>query len=334
MATALATIGSSKNLQEMLEARTDDFRKVLPREMSLERVFRIVSSACVAVPRLKECTPASMLGAVMTSLQLGLEPAGPLGHAYLVPFQRSKKVGDEWQRWYEVQLILGYRGLVKLARDSGEVATVEARCVHANDLFRLEYGLHPALEHTPTINGDPGKLIAVYAIARFTGGSGGDVQFEVMSAAQVEGIRNRSKVKSEQGPWTTDYEEMARKTVVRRLAKMLPLSIKAADAIAQDDAAEFGDGNGVVSLPAEDEVRPPVSRTQALKGRLAPPKPPPEEPSENEDYPEQEDPGPPDNLALDQEIAAQQEMEYAPRPAQRQEPQQQARRQSSRRTWQ
>lgn len=320
MATALATIGSSKNLQEMLEARTDDFRKVLPREMSLERVFRIVSSACVQVPRLKECTPASMLSAVMTSLQLGLEPAGPLGHAYLVPFQKSKKVGDEWQRWYEVQLILGYRGLVKLARDSGNIATIEARCVYANDLFRLEYGLHPVLEHTPTIDRDPGKLIAVYAIARFTGGSGDDVQFEVMSAAQVDGIRNGSKAKGDQSPWSTNYDEMARKTVVRRLAKMLPLSIKAADAIQQDDLAEFGDSNGVVSMPAEDEVKPPVSRTQALKGRLASPKPPPEDPPDTNDYPEDDEP--PDNLELDRQIEAeQQEQEMAPRREQKPEPQ-------------
>ena len=157
-------------------------------------------------PKLQRCRPESLLGALMTSAQLGLEP-GPLGEAYLVPF------GDQ------VTFIPGYRGLIKLAWNSGQLKNIAARVVHEADEFDYAYGLHPDLTHKPA-RGDRGGVTDVYACAVLLDGG---AEFEVMSVADVEAIRNRSRAKSD-GPWATDWEAMARKSAVRQLAKWLPMA--------------------------------------------------------------------------------------------------------------
>lgn len=142
----------------------------------------------------------------MTSAQLGLEP-GPLGEAYLVPY------GDQ------VTFIPGYRGLIKLAWNSGQLRTIAARVVHENDEFSYAYGLHPDLVHKPG-RGDRGGITDVYAAATLLDGG---AEFEVMSVAEVEAIRARSRA-GKKGPWVTDWEAMSRKTCVRQLAKWLPMA--------------------------------------------------------------------------------------------------------------
>jgi len=192
------------------------------------RLKGVVLSVFTRRPELWECDPVSVARAVVEAAQLGLEPTGAIGGAHLVPFFNSK-TGKK-----EVQLILDYRGVVQLARRSKEVSRVEARVVREKDEFDFAYGLEPTLRHVPALIEDPGPMTFVYAVAIFADGSR---QFDVMSAAQIEVVRSRSKAK-DNGPWVTDYFEMAKKTVLKRLAKLLPLSIEARAALESEDEQE------------------------------------------------------------------------------------------------
>ena len=201
----------------------------MKKHMTPDRIANIVVSAALRQPALLECSPASILKSCMTATALGLECDGLLGGAYLVPFWNSKT------RQKEAQFIVGYRGLIDLARRSGNITSIEAHVVHSTDKFRCQFGLDPKLEHEPDWNAEtPGPMVAVYAIARFRDGG---YQFEVMTRAQVDAVRSMSKSGSH-GPWNDHYLEMARKTVVRRLAKYLPLSIEVRDAMVKEDDQE------------------------------------------------------------------------------------------------
>lgn len=204
----------------------------LPKHLTADRFARIAMTEVRKNPKLGECDPMSFLGAVIQCAQLGLEPGSGLGHAYLIPFWNSRaKVS-------EVQFIPGYRGLIDLARRSGQIESITARVVHANDQFRYQYGDDERIEHMPYegADEDAGPITHVYAIARLKGGG---IQREVMTRTQIERTRGRSK--NNNPVWDTDFDEMARKTVVRRICKYLPLSPEMARAIEADDASAKGD---------------------------------------------------------------------------------------------
>lgn len=210
----------------------------LPKHMTADRLARIALTEVRKVPKLAECNQQSFLGALMMCAQLGLEPGGALGHAYILPFDKRKKIGNQWQTVdTEAQLIIGYRGMIDLARRSGQIVSVEARPVYESDTFKVSFGLHSDLVHEPNWNvPDRGGLKFVYAVAKLKDGG---VQFEVMSRAEVEQVRAQSKSK-DNGPWVTHFEEMAKKTVLRRLFKYLPVSIEMQTAVALDEKAEAG----------------------------------------------------------------------------------------------
>ena len=203
----------------------------LPKHLTAERLARIATTEIRRVPSLALCSPESFLGAIMQCAQLGIEPSNGLGHAYLIPFGNGK----DKQGRPNVQLIVGYRGMIDLARRSGQIISISARAVYENDEFSYEYGLHEDLKHKPSDGIDAGALTHVYAVARLHGGG---VQFEVMSRKQIELVRAHSKSKN--GPWFDHYEEMAKKTVIRRLFKYLPVSIEIQRAVSLDERAEAG----------------------------------------------------------------------------------------------
>jgi recombination protein RecT len=211
-------------------------KAALPRHMTPERLARIITTEIRKVPKLAECTPVSFFGAVIQCAQLGLEPGNALGHAYLLPYGK------------DVQLIIGYRGMIDLARRSGQIISIDARAVYEGDRFECRLGLDPHIDHVPdwtNPNRTKGeKLQFVYAVAKLKDGG---LQFDVMSRAEVEGIRARSKAGGN-GPWKTDYQAMALKTVVRRLFKFLPVSIEMQRAVGLDERAEAGlsQDNGAV----------------------------------------------------------------------------------------
>lgn len=222
--------------QLMADPRTKaQIALALPKHMTADRLARIAMTELRKTPKLMQCDQMSFLGAIMQCAQLGLEPGGALGHAYLLPFDRRQKQGNQWVTVAtEAQLIIGYRGMIDLARRSGQIVSLSARAVHENDTFSYAYGLEEKLEHVPCEDGNPGALTHVYAVARLKDGG---VQFEVMSKAAVDKVRAMSK-SSDKGPWVDHYEEMAKKTAIRRLFKYLPVSIELQRAVNIDEKAE------------------------------------------------------------------------------------------------
>lgn len=208
----------------------------LPKHMTPERMARIAFSAIQRQPLLLECTPQSLALCVITASELGLEP-NMIGHAYLVPY-RNNKTGKT-----DAQLIIGYKGLLDLARRSRELSTISVACVHEKDKFEYELGLEPRLKHRPYMDGERGAVTMVYAVARLKDGG---YQFDVMSRAEIEAVRRKSRA-GNSGPWVDHWDEMAKKTVLRRLCKLLPSSIELAKAIAADEARDAG-------LPVHSEI--------------------------------------------------------------------------------
>lgn len=196
------------SVSQLIEQMKPQIARALPKHMDPDRMARIALTVLRQTPALARCSPESFLGALMTASQLGLEP-GPLGEAYLVPFGNV------------VTFIPGYRGLIKLAWQSGHLRNIDAHVVHEGDDFDYEYGLAPFLRHKPA-RGDAGPATEVYAVATLLNGGSA---FVVMSIQQVEAIRKRSRA-SGSGPWVSDWEAMAKKTAVKQLIRFLPLSVE------------------------------------------------------------------------------------------------------------
>lgn len=211
-------------LRDLLGRAKNQIALALPKHMTPERMARVALTACQKTPQLLDCDTRSVVGAVIQASQLGLEPDGVLGHAYLVPYKD------------QCQLIVGYRGLIELTRRSGQISTIFARIVYEKDDWDFSYGIEPTLKHVPTDADDPGKMLAAYAVCRLRDGG---VQYEWMWKRQIDAIKNRSPA-GNRGPWVTDYEEMAKKTVLRRLCKMLPVSVELARATNLDEMHDAG----------------------------------------------------------------------------------------------
>ncbi|KPJ34710.1 recombinase RecT [Burkholderia multivorans] len=250
-----AGIGSVK---QFFESQKATLAAVLPRHVSPDRMLKIALGALRTTPKLMECTVESLMGAVVQCSQLGLEPNTPLGHAYLIPFEKKKKVGGEWvTEKVETQIVIGYKGLIDLARRSGQVVSIAAHAVHEHDHFDYAFGLDEKLEHKPAMSAR-GRVIAFYAVAKLVGGGHA---FEVMSAEQVNEIRDasqnykfaRDKSKT---VWGQHYEEMGRKTVLRRLFKYLPVSIELASAAALDDVGASGRSQALDTVLDGDYITP------------------------------------------------------------------------------
>jgi recombination protein RecT len=212
----------------------------LPKHMTADRMARIVATELRRTPKLQECEPLSFLGAVIQCAQLGLEPGSALGHVYLLPFDKREKRGDRWVAVAtECQVIVGYRGMIDLARRSGQIVSIEARAVYEGDHFECQFGLQSTLTHKPDwdkADRTDATLRCVYAVAHLRDGG---VQCEVMSRREIDAIRSRSRA-GNSGPWVTDFSAMALKTVIRRLFKYLPVSIEIQRAVALDEHAEAG----------------------------------------------------------------------------------------------
>ena len=200
----------------------------LPKFLDTDHFVRSAITEFRLNPALAECSVPSVLGYFMQAAACGLEPASMLGQCYAVPFN-NKKTGMK-----EAQFICGYRGMLSIARRSGEIASVVAEIVHEKDVFELEYGLEPKLTHKPYIDGDPGAMRGAYCVVRFKG-DGVEPLIKYMPKSEIDKHRNRSKASS-YGPWVTDYDEMAKKTVFRSVFKWLPISIEQIQATTTDGA--------------------------------------------------------------------------------------------------
>lgn len=211
--------------------------KALPKHLTPDRFARVAINTMVRNPKLADCDRWSFMNAMMQLSSLGLEPDGRLAH--LIPFNNAKR------GCVECQLIVDYKGYVDLAMRSGQVSNIHADVVCDNDEFKYNIG---TLEtHTINFRKSRGEVYAVYAIVTFKDGS---KKCEVMSRDEIELVRKRSKA-GQSGPWVTDWNEMAKKTAFRRLAKWLPLSPEYRDGMEADDDIPKGQ---LVPKPAIIEV--------------------------------------------------------------------------------
>jgi recombination protein RecT len=238
----VADMKPKEKISYMLEKRKGEIQKMLPKHLSADRLLKVAQIAATTTPGLAECDIPSLVGAIGQCAQMGLEPNTVLGHAYLVPFNTKRKDAAGNERWVKsVQVIVGYKGLIDLARRSGQIVSIAAHEVCKNDKFDLVYGLDEKLEHRPSMD-ERGDTIGFYAVAKLVGGGHA---FEFMSVHQVHAIRDSSqgyqqakKYKKEAAhPWGAHFIEMGRKTVIRRLAKFLPLSIEFQTATVLDEMA-------------------------------------------------------------------------------------------------
>ena len=228
LATTSAEVApkTGPTLRDMLESQKTEIARALPMALDSNRYVRIVQTELRKNPALMRCEPTSFLGAVITAAQLGLE-FGPLGQAYLVPF---KNHGRD-----EIQLIIGYKGWLALAHRSGKIASISARAVHQNDTFDYQFGLDETLLHRPA-EGERGPTTHYYCVAKTKDGG---VVFAVMTKHEVEVHRDRYAKKRNNeivGPWATHFDEMALKTVFKKVFTWLPMTTEAALASASDNS--------------------------------------------------------------------------------------------------
>ena len=222
---AITNNGEKKTMQTYIKSMEGEIKKALPSVITPERFTRMVLSAISTNPKLGSCTPSSFLGAMMSAAQLGLEPNTPLGQAYILPYQNKGTL--------EAQFQLGYKGLIDLAYRSGEVELIQAHIVYENDKFDCEYGLEAKLSHIPA-ESERGEPIKVYAMFKTKSGGYG---FEVMSMDDVK--KHAQKYSKSFGssfsPWATSFEEMAKKTVLKKCLKYAPLKSDFVKGIVQDE---------------------------------------------------------------------------------------------------
>lgn len=247
---SLAEMKPSEKIAHLLEARKESIAAMLPRHLNAERLLKVAQIAATTTPSLLECEIPSLISAIGQCAQMGLEPNTVLGHAYLVPFKTKKN--DVWVK--NVQVIVGYKGLIDLARRSGHIVSIAAHEVYENDTFELEYGLEEKLRHIPSIGKDRGEIIGFYAVAHLKDGGHA---FDWMPKAEVDAIKESSqgyqsaKKYKKDHPWISHYVEMGKKTAVRRLSKMLPLSIEFQTAAAMDEAVDRGASAHIEAIAGE-----------------------------------------------------------------------------------
>ena len=223
--TAVSTKKAPQTMKDYVTVMMPEIKKALPNTITPERFTRIVLSAISNNKQLQQCTPNSFLAGMMNAAQLGLEPNTPLGQAYLIPYKNKGTL--------EAQFQIGYKGLIDLAYRSGQVKTIYAEEVYENDEFEYELGLNPKLVHKPAIK-DRGEVIYYYAVFKLVNGGEG---FTVMSKDDITRHMNRFSKAANAGfsPWQSNFSEMAKKTVIKKVLKYAPLSTDILRKIAEDE---------------------------------------------------------------------------------------------------
>ena len=229
-----------------------EIKKALPTVITPERFTRMVMTAVSNTPQLAECTGQSFMACMMQAAQLGVEPNTPLGQAYLIPYRNHGQL--------ECQFQIGYKGILDLAYRSGMVTSIQAHEVCENDVFECEYGIEPQLRHKPAMR-DRGAVIAYYAVFKTKDGGYG---FEGMSKDDIMAHAKKYSQSFGKGfsPWASNFDEMAKKTVLKRVLKYAPLKTEFARALASDgtikstidaDMSTVNDETEINVTPAEEQ---------------------------------------------------------------------------------
>lgn len=206
---------------QLLDQSRAQIEMALPKVLKSDRFIRVALTEIRKSKHLQECNPMSLVSVVMQAAQLGLEFGAVLGHAYMIPYKG------------EATLQIGYKGLIALARRSGEIRKIEARAVYEGDDFKYWYGLTPGLEHVPMNTSN--EVTFVYAVALLADGT---TQFDVMTRREVEDVRDNYSRARDKDAWVKSFDEMAKKTIIRRLMKLLPISTELANALEMEGPLE------------------------------------------------------------------------------------------------
>ena len=208
-----AAASATKTLQSQINLMQGEIKKALPAVLTPERFTRMVLSAVSSNKDLAACETKSFLPAMMQAAQLGLEPNTPLGQAYIIPYKDHGVLKAQFQ--------LGYKGMIDLAYRSEQVSVIDAQVVYENDEFDYELGLEPKLKHKPVFS-NRGKPILYYAMFRTKDGGYG---FQVMSYEDCMAHAKKYSKAFNGGfsPWTSNFDEMAKKTVLKKVLKYAPL---------------------------------------------------------------------------------------------------------------
>lgn len=212
------------DLKAQIKSMEAQFQLAMPKGVEAAQLVRDAMTVLSANPKLAECEPRSVLGALMTCAQLGLRP-GVLGQAWVIPFKGKG------------QLVIGYQGLMSLAHRSGDIASTRAQVVYVNDHFDYEYGLNDRLVHKPLRGGDRGPATAYYCVVKTKAGG---VLWDVLERADAEAHRDKFAMARSGGkivgPWVDHFDSMALKTVIMRVLKLAPRSTELHQAMRVDDS--------------------------------------------------------------------------------------------------
>jgi recombination protein RecT len=234
-------------LKDLVSARKDQIGKVLPSVLPPEQFTRLVLNALMSTKHLSECDMGSFYNSVMTCAQLGLKP-NVNGEGYLLPYFNNKT------KVYNCQFIPGYKGLMILARRSGEIASIDAQTVYENDTFELSYGFEPCLIHKPLLTGDRGAVKGFYAAVILKDG-GKNAYYMSVDDARKYGQKYSKTFNN--GPWQTDFEAMAKKSCLRQVLKYCPCSSDVQKAIDAENAYDDGGYTDTSFLDGLEEVEEP-----------------------------------------------------------------------------
>jgi len=254
-------------IRQNLQVMQPEFKAALPPHINVEKFARVAMTAVQNAPDLQTADRRSLFGSMVRLAQDGLLPDGR--EAALVIFNVKK--GNGWEK--RVQAMPMIAGILKRIRQSGEVSKVSAQVVHENDHFVVKYGFDEEIEHSPPSLDKPrGKPIGAYATAVLKDGSR---LLEVMSLEEIEKVRNVSRAK-DNGPWVAWWGEMARKTVMRRLSKRLPMSTDIEEQIFARDETLAADPRALRKIEQAPQLAPPTSRLDAIEQQIEPPEESPE----------------------------------------------------------
>lgn len=227
-------------LQGLLDKYKGQIAVALPKHITPERMIRVALTAVSQSPKLQECDPLSICGAIVQASILGLEPSSVLGECFLVPFWNKKAKAGKGQM--EAQLIVGYHGKIKLVSNTGQLLGVKAAPVHQNDEFDFDDGIEPYVRHKYVHIKDRGPVIGYWAGAKLKNGF---TSIVFRTVKEIEYHRDQfAMTKSKEGKifgvWADNFEAMALKTVIHICLKYVPKSAQAQTAWSLDEHAEAG----------------------------------------------------------------------------------------------
>ena len=228
----------------LLKSMEGEIKNALPAYLPVEKFIRTALTAINSNPKLANCTQESLLAAIMNSAQLGLEFNTPLGEAYLIPYENKKKGITT------VNFQIGYRGLLKLAYNTGQFKRITAREVRENEAFDFDYGTGE-ITHKPCLTGDSGDVIGYYAIYQTKDG-GQDVFYMSKDDARNYGIKFSKSFNYSDSPWQTNFDAMAKKSALIQVLKYAP---KAIESQALVQATNFDNANFEKSRTVESGER-------------------------------------------------------------------------------